>query len=132
MIPQESLVVSCLGAGADVLAILVLVVLTPVADSGIFTVEGADHPGIVHSISSALAKHGLSIEKMQTDQEIAPYGGSMLFRMRGIASAAAPLAKSFDSAVIQKELKDLGDSLNCDVTLEDKIDDSASGVFYAG
>jgi len=83
-------------------------------------------------MTSALAKHGLSIEKMATDQEIAPHGGTVLFRMRGVASAWEPLPKSFDIVQIREELRALGDSLNCEVTLEDAVDDSTSGVFYAG
>jgi len=101
-------------------------------DTGQFTLEGADHPGIVHKITSALAGHGLNIDKMETDQEIAPYGGTLLFRMRGVAHAYDPLPKSFDISAIKEELADLGDSLNCEVTMEDAVDDSTSGVFYAG
>jgi glycine cleavage system transcriptional repressor len=94
-----------------------------ITDSGYFTLEGADNPGIVHKMTTALAKHGLSVDKMETDQEIAPHGGSMLFKMRGLATAAAPLASGFDISKIKRELEDLGDSLNCDVSLEDVIDD---------
>ena len=64
----------------------------PPADKGKFTLEGADHPGIVHKITSALASHGLSIDTMHTDQEIAPHGGAVLFKMHGIVTAGAPLA----------------------------------------
>ena len=103
-----------------------------VSDSAKFILEGADNPGIVHKITSSLAKHGLSIDKMETDQQIAPYGGSVLFKMRGIANAAAPLASGFDPAKIKEELFELGDSLNCEVTMEDQADDSYEGSFYAG
>ena len=64
-------------------------------------------------------KHGLSIQRLGTDQEIAPYGGTTLFRMTGTASATAPLAASFDADQIKSELRELGDSLNCDVSMED-------------
>lgn len=101
-------------------------------DSGYFNLEGADNPGIVHKMTSALAKHGLSIDKMETDKEIAPNGGSMLFKMRGVANAAAPLASGFDIAKIKEELEELGDSLNCDVALEDVVDDKYSASFYGG
>ena len=83
-------------------------------------------------MTSALAKHGLSIDKMTTDQEIAPYGGSVLFKMRGVANASAPLATGFDAAKIKDELIDLGDSLNVEVTMEEATDDSYEGSFYAG
>ena len=95
------------------------------------TLEGADNPGIVHKITSALAKNGLSIDKMETDQEIAPYGNTMLFKMHGVATASAPLASGFDISKIKRELEALGDSLNCDVSLEDFIDDKFSAKIHA-
>ena len=88
-------------------------------DTGKILLEGADNPGIVHTMTSALAKHGLSIDKMHTDQEIAPQGGTVLFRMNGTVSAAAPLAAGFDVEKIRADLESIGDSLNCDVSLED-------------
>jgi glycine cleavage system transcriptional repressor len=93
---------------------------------------GADHPGIVHRITTALAQAGLSIDRLETDQEIAPHGGSVLFKMRGIAIALAPLPKHFDIHKIKQDLSELGDSLNCDVVLEDTEDESVQGSFYAG
>jgi glycine cleavage system transcriptional repressor len=101
-------------------------------DSGQFNLVGADNPGIVHTITSALAKNGLSIDRLETDQEIAPHGGSVLFTMRGVAIALAPLPKTFDITKIKAELEELGDSLNCEVSMEDTIDESYQGSFYAG
>jgi glycine cleavage system transcriptional repressor len=101
-------------------------------DSGEFQLTGADNPGIVHKITTALAHAGLSIDKLETDQEIAPHGGSVLFKMHGTAIAIAPLAKHFDIAKIKADLEELGDSLNCEVTMEDSVDDSYQGSFYAG
>jgi glycine cleavage system transcriptional repressor len=100
-------------------------------DSGLLNLEGADNPGIVHKITTALARNGLSIDKMETDQEIAPHGAAMLFKMRGVATASAPLASGFDISKIKHELEDLGDSLNCDVSLEDIIDDKFSENIHA-
>lgn len=91
----------------------------PCPDSGKFLLEGADHPGIAHKLTSALARHGLNIDKMHTDQEIAPYGGAVLFRMQGTVNLAAPLASGFDADKIRDDLEALGDSLNCEVTMED-------------
>ena len=67
---------------------------------------------------------------MGTVEEIAPHGGTHLFRMRGIAHAFEPLPKTFDPNKIREELREVGDSLNCDVTLEDVAEDSYSGAFY--
>lgn len=100
--------------------------------SGCFTLEGADHPGLVHQITSKMAASGLSIDSMHTDQEIAPYGGTCLFKMRGTAVALQPLAKGFDLRKLKTELTELGDSLNCEVTLVDTVDESFQGSFYAG
>jgi glycine cleavage system transcriptional repressor len=94
--------------------------------------EGADNPGIVHRITSKLAESGLNIDKMETTQEIAPYGGSVLFKMRGTAIALAPLPKAFDISKIKAELEELGDSMNCEVSMEDTADESYQGSFYAG
>jgi glycine cleavage system transcriptional repressor len=102
------------------------------SDSGEFSLVGADHPGIVHRVTTALAKAGLSIDRLETDQEIAPYGGSVLFKMRGVAIALSPLPKHFDLRQVKADLEELGDSLNCDITLEDTVDESVQGSFYAG
>lgn len=69
---------------------------------------------------------------METDQEIAPYGGSMLFKMRGVATAAAPLSAGFDPIQIKQQMEELGDTLNCEVTLKEMVDGSYEGSFYAG
>ena len=94
---------------------------TPIAYSGRFTLEGADHPGLVHSVTSLMVAHGLSVDSLETSQEEAPWGGTTLFSIDGIVTAHEPLAKGFDSEKIRKELTKLGDSLNCDVTLEDNV-----------
>lgn len=108
-------------------------VVTPqIGYQGMFSLEGADNPGIVHVMTTALAKHGLNIDKLETDQEIAPHGGTMLFRMKGKAVAYQPLAASFDASQIQQDLQELGASLNCDVELEELDDEGTSGSFYAG
>jgi glycine cleavage system transcriptional repressor len=105
-----------------------------IIDSGKFMVEGADHPGIVHKVTSILSKNGLSIDKMETSDEIAPHGGTMLFKMKGRANALEPLASGFDISQIKKELAELGDSMNCDISLEDARDDDEhhQGSLFVG
>lgn len=88
-------------------------------DTGKFLLEGADHPGIAHKLIAAFAKYGLSIDTMHTDQDVAPHGGTMLFRMEGIVNASAPLASGFNLEQIKDDLETLGESLNCEITLED-------------
>ena len=104
--------------------------VTVLVDSGKFELQGASYPGIVHRVTSVLSKHGLSIETMGTTEEIAPYGGTSLFRMKGIAHAFEPLPKTFDASQIREELQELGNDLNCDLNLEDVEEESFSGRFY--
>jgi len=101
-----------------------------ILDSGKFELEGASYPGIVHKVTSLLTKHGLNIDTMGTTEEIAPHGGTSLFRMKGIAHVFEPLPKTFDSSKIREELQVLGDDLNCDLTLQDVDKESYSGSFY--
>ena len=45
--------------------------------------------------------------------------GTVLFKMKGDARAYEPLATGFDVDKIKAELEELGDYLNCDISLED-------------
>jgi len=86
---------------------------------GKLTLEGADNPGIVNKVTKILSTNGLNIDTMETSDELAPEGGTVLFRMRGIAHAYEPLSAGFDVSKIKQELADLGDDLNCDIGLTD-------------
>src|SRR5262245_8703824 len=55
---------------------------------------GADHPGIVAEISSALAAHRIGIEELSTDVREAPMAGGMLFEAQAVLEA--PPAASLD------------------------------------
>lgn len=41
-----------------------------------------DTPGIVHTVTAALRKHGVNIESFETDTAPAPWTGAPMFRMR--------------------------------------------------
>ena len=58
---------------------------------------------------------------MTTFEEEAPYGGTTLFHMHGKAIAYSPLPKGFDPSLIRDELHDLGDQMNCDISLDDSF-----------
>lgn len=88
-------------------------------DTGKFSLKGADNAGIVHRVASILANNGMSIDKMETSDEIAPHGGTTLFKMRGIAHAYEPVAAGFDAEKIKIQLRSLGDELNCDIDMVD-------------
>ncbi|CAJ1932051.1 unnamed protein product [Cylindrotheca closterium] len=99
--------------------VVISTVNSAIAYSGSFTLEGADNPGIVHKVTSILAKNGLSIDKMETSDSLAPGGSTVLFEMHGIAHAYEPLAAGFDLESIKQELLDLGDAMNCDISMDD-------------
>ena len=58
-----------------------------------------------------------------TPDKSAPYGGLSLFYISGIATSPKPLANGFDPEAIRDELEDLGDRMNCEITIEDIEDD---------
>ena len=86
--------------------------------AGRFKLSGADNPGIVHKLTSALAGHRLTIANMKTQHEEAPFGGTEMFTVEGTSVAYEPLASNFEWTKIREELKELGDSLNCDIEFE--------------
>lgn len=92
-----------------------------VAYSGRFTLEGLDNPGLVHTLTNFMVSHGLSVDTLETSQEEAAFGGTTLFSIDGIVTAHEPLPHSFDTDKIREELSKLGDSLNCDIDLEDNV-----------
>ena len=90
-----------------------------IAYSGYFELEGANYPGIVHKVTSFLAHHGLSVDRLETDDcTIAPHGGTVLFKMKGIANALEPLASGFSIPAIEDGINKLADELNCDITIQ--------------
>mmetsp|Transcript_10862 Transcript_10862/g.16043 ORF Transcript_10862/g.16043 Transcript_10862/m.16043 type:complete len:224 (-) Transcript_10862:104-775(-) len=89
-----------------------------IAFAGNFKLSGADNPGIVHKLTSVLARNQLTIANMKTKHEEAPFGGTELFTVEGRSVAYEPLASNFEWTKIQEELKELGDSLNCDIEFD--------------
>lgn len=47
--------------------------------AGQFKLSGADNPGIVHKLTTVLARNSLTIGSMKTSHEEAPFGGTELF-----------------------------------------------------
>lgn len=60
-----------------------------------FELVGADRPGIVREVSTALAGLGVSIDLLETETEQGAQTGGMLFRAR--AEVVVPDTVSFDS-----------------------------------
>jgi glycine cleavage system regulatory protein len=74
---------------------------------------GADRPGIVHTISRALAARDVGIEELQTAAREAPMAGGMLFEAE--ATLVAPSGTSLDD--MRALLEELADELMVDLTL---------------
>jgi glycine cleavage system regulatory protein len=76
---------------------------------------GNDHPGIIHSISSQLARRGISIEKLQTLVVSGAWSGEQMFQMN--ASLIVPLA--LDTDELRAGLESLANELMVDITFDD-------------
>ncbi|MCB1871732.1 MAG: glycine cleavage system protein R [Chromatiaceae bacterium] len=75
---------------------------------------GQDRVGIVQEISSALARHGVSIEKLHTQSESASMSGETLFRAR----AELRVPNDLDMEALQQSLELLADELMVDIDLQ--------------
>ena len=85
----------------------------------------------MHEVTSLIARSGLSLDDLETSQEEAPFGGTTLFRMEGKVTMSEPVASKFNLEMLQDDLINLGNGLNCDIELEEsdgRGDDSASSV----
>ncbi|NQT25068.1 transcriptional regulator [candidate division KSB1 bacterium] len=77
-------------------------------------VNGADHEGIVHTITRQLATLGVNIESMDTHMIKAPMSGTPLFMMKAVILVPPAIKMS----ELIHELKPIGDDLNVDVEIE--------------
>ena len=76
---------------------------------------GHDRPGIVREISTVLARHGVSIEALESGCESASMSGETLFRAR--AELAVPAA--CDLAGIRADLEALANELMVDLAFDE-------------
>jgi glycine cleavage system regulatory protein len=76
---------------------------------------GSDRPGLLHSVSTALAAVRASIEELTSDTVTAPMSGDPLFQ----ATITVALPGSVDIETIRTELEALADRLMVDIELED-------------
>ncbi|TVP90810.1 MAG: ACT domain-containing protein [Thioalkalivibrio sp.] len=76
---------------------------------------GHDHPGIVQEISGVLARHGISIEELETGCEPASMTGELLFR----AYAELGVPADTDLHAVQDDLEALANALMVDLELHD-------------
>ncbi len=83
---------------------------------------GHDHPGIVQDISAVLARHGVSIDTLETGCEPASMSGEPLFRAR--ATLGMPAETSLHD--LQDDLESLANELMVDLDLHDSDEAQAS------
>jgi glycine cleavage system regulatory protein len=76
---------------------------------------GADRPGIVREITSALAKAGVNVEEFSSEVSSAPMSGETLFK----ASARLHLPAGCDLATLTRNLEKIAADLLVDVSFAD-------------
>ena len=75
---------------------------------------GHDRPGIIHSISSQLAQHSVSIDKLQTHIASGAMSGEQMFHMN--AQLTVPVA--LDTDVLRNGLEGLANELMVDISFD--------------
>jgi glycine cleavage system regulatory protein len=78
---------------------------------------GADHPGIVAEISSALAAQRIGFEELHTDVREAPMAGGMLFEAHAVLEAPPAI----DTDELRSSLEAIADALMVDIKLSDVV-----------
>ena len=76
---------------------------------------GNDRPGIIHSISSQLARRGISIEKLKTEVVSGAWSGEQMFQMTARLLAPA----SLDADELRSGLESLANELMVDIAIDD-------------
>ncbi len=76
---------------------------------------GHDRPGIIHSISSQLAQHGVSIEKLQTHIASGAMSGEQMFHM----NAQLTVPRALDTDTLRNSLEGLANELMVDISFAD-------------
>ncbi len=72
---------------------------------------GSDRPGIVHTISEALAARGVNVDELNTECEGAPWSGGALFK----AMAKLRVPKTLDLDVLRQSLEEIATDLMVDI-----------------
>ena len=78
-------------------------------------IVGADRPGIVREITSALARAGVNVEEFSSEVGSAPMSGETLFK----ASARLRLPERGDPAALKKNLEKIAADLLVDVSFSE-------------
>lgn len=86
----------------------------PTGEQLTFTVLGNDRPGIVREVTSALARHGLSIDRFTSETRDAPMSGGVLFEATVVAHVGGA---SGDIAAAKTDLERLAGEIQVDLTV---------------
>jgi glycine cleavage system transcriptional repressor len=73
-------------------------------------VNGADHEGIIHTVTRHLAERGINVETMDTEMTRAPMSGTPLFTMNAVVVVPPELSLT----ELRDDLEEIGDKLNVD------------------
>jgi glycine cleavage system regulatory protein len=75
---------------------------------------GSDRPGIIHEISQVLARRGVNVDELTTEQSVAPMSGETLFHAN--ADLRAPLDLKVED--LREQLEALAQDLMVDLRLD--------------
>ena len=75
---------------------------------------GHDRPGIIQTISSQLARHGVGIDKLSTRIASGAMSGEQMFQMQ----AALTVPATLDAGDLQKDLEGIANELMVDITFD--------------
>lgn len=79
-------------------------------------VVGHDRPGILRSVSSVLAAHGVNVEELASERVSAPMGGGTLFQ----AHALVLVPEDVKLASVREDLEKIAEDLMVDLRLQPK------------
>jgi len=83
----------------------------------VLDVVGHDRPGILRSVSSVLASHGLNVEELASERVSAPMGGGTLFQ----AHALLLVPEDVKLGGVRADLEKIAGDLMVDLRLQPKV-----------
>ena len=81
------------------------------SQTAVFEILGQDQPGIIQSISSALAKNQVNVNDLSSECSSAPWSGGPLFKAR----AEVQIPKDCDIAKLRSDLEQIAADLMVDI-----------------
>jgi len=81
--------------------------------SALLNLVGQDRPGILYTISAALARQNINVEELETECTSAPMSGEMIFK----ATARLQIPESCSLSALHKELEEIGSELMVEISV---------------